>query len=87
MLKLFYPVMSSIISYEAVYWGGCARNKVVIRLDKLMKTAGSVVGEKVYHERKSTRGCCSFSFLAGIMNFQNLQGAVTSFLFLFLNDF
>ena len=48
MLRMFYQsAVASVLFYAAVCWGGSMMDKDAKRLNKLVKKAGSVLGESL----------------------------------------
>ena len=48
LLQMFYQsVVSSVLFYSVVCWGGNARQRDIARLDRLIKRAGKVTGTKL----------------------------------------
>ena len=48
MLRMFYQsAVASVLFYAAVCWGGSVMDKDAKRLNKLVKKAGSVLGERL----------------------------------------
>ena len=48
LLQMFYQsVVSSVLFYAVVCWGGNARQRDTVRLDRLIRRAGKVTGAEL----------------------------------------